>query len=177
MKNILRIMLLLFALATLGSCTKDTVKRRNIAPKQNEIVYNTTHYKMRINPIQLYQDEFDIVSKSEMDFFGPLMSFHFYGIPSALLGQTINLTSRTDYPLSFDLGNRLEWHSSPDGVSGAIAETNSAPQTTYPDESPFESGWMEFVEEEAGITFILRGVLKNGVTLRMELFVEVNGQI
>ena len=71
MKNILRIMLLLFALATLGSCTKDPVKRRNIAPKQNEIVYNTTHYKMRINPIQLYQDEFDIVSKSEMDFFGP----------------------------------------------------------------------------------------------------------
>jgi hypothetical protein len=32
---------------------------------------------------------------------------------------------------------------------------------------------MEFVEKEGGITFILRGVLKNGDTIRMELFVPL----
>lgn len=173
MKNILKIMLLLYVLATLGSCVKDPVKRRNIAPKQNEIILNTTNYKMEIYPIQSYQDEFDIVSVSEMDFFGPLMSFHFYDIPVGVLGQTIDLTMKSDYSLSFDFGNRLEWHSSPGGVSGAIAASNMGDQTLYSDESPFESGWMEFVEEEDGITFILRGVLKNGTTIRMELFVPV----
>jgi predicted small lipoprotein YifL len=35
MKNTLKIMLLLLALATLGSCVKEPVKRRNIAPNQN----------------------------------------------------------------------------------------------------------------------------------------------
>ena len=129
MKNTLKIMLLLLALATLGSCVKEPVKRRNIAPKQNEIIYNTTNYKMSVK--------------------------------------------KSDIPLSFDFGNRLEWHSSPDEISGAIAETNMDPQTSYPDESPFESGWMEFVEKEDGITFILRGVLKNGDTIRMELFVPL----
>lgn len=173
MKNTLKTMLLLLVLATLGSCVKEPVKRRNIAPKQNEIILNTTKYKMEINPIQSYQDEFDIVSVSEMDFFGPLMSFHFYDIPIGVLGQTIDLTTKSDYSLSFDFGNRLEWHSSPDGVSGAIAESNMGEQTLYPDESPFESGCMEFIEEEDGITFILRGVLKNSNIIRMELFVEV----
>ena len=173
MKNTLKIMLLLLVLATLGACVKEPVKRHNIAPKQNELILNTTCYKMEINPIQSFQDEFDIVSVSEMDFFGPLMSFHFYDIPVGLLGQTIDLTTKSVYPLSFDFGNRLEWHSSQDGVGGAIAESNMAEQTLYPDESPFESGWMELVEEEDGITFILRGVLKNGDTIRMELFVVV----
>lgn len=173
MKNTLKIMLLLFVLATLGSCAKDPVKRRNIAPKQNELIINNTHVKMEIEPILSYQDKFDIVTASEMDFFGPLYRFHFYGIPSVLLGQTFDLTTKSDYPLSFDFGNRLEWHSSPDGVGGAIAESNMAEQTLYPDESPFESGQMEFVEEDDGITFILRGVLKNGDTYRMELFVPL----
>lgn len=173
MKNTLKIMLLLLALATLGSCVKEPVKRRNIAPKQNEFIYNTTNYKMSVSPIESCQDEFDIVTESEMDFFGPLMRFHFYGIPSVLLGHTIDLTKKSDIPLSFDFGNRLEWHSSPDEISGAIAETNMDSQTSYPDESPFESGWMEFVEKEDGITFILRGVLKNGDTIRMELFVPL----
>ena len=173
MKNTLKIMLLLLALATLGSCVKEPVKRRNIAPKQNEIIYNTTNYKMSVSPIESCQDEFNIVTESEMDFFGPLMRFHFYGIPSVLLGHTIDLTKKSDIPLSFDFGNRLEWHASPDEISGAIAETNMDPQTSYPDESPFESGWMEFVEKEDGITFILRGVLKNGDAIRMELFVPL----
>ena len=173
MKNTLKIMLLLLALTALGACVKEPVKRRNIAPKQNELILNTTCYKMRITPIESLQNEFDIVSVSEMEFFGPLMSFHFYDIPIGVLGLTIDLTTKSDYSLSFDFGNRLEWHSSPDGVSGAIAESNMAEQTLYPDESPFESGCMEFIEEEDGITFILRGVLKNGNTIRMELFVEV----
>lgn len=173
MKNTLKIILLLLVLATLGSCVKDPVKRHNIAPKQNELIFNATHYKMEINPIQSYQNEFDIVSVSEMDFFGPLMSFHFYDIPIGVLGQTIDLTTKSDYSLSFDFGNRLEWHSSPDGVGGAIAASNMAEQTLYSDESPFESGCMEFIEEEDGITFILRGVLKNSNIIRMELFVEV----
>ena len=105
------------------------VKRRNIAPKQNEIIYNTTNYKMSVSPIESCQDEFNIVTESEMDFFGPLMRFHFYGIPSVLLGHTIDLTKKSDIPLSFDFGNRLEWHASPDEISGAIAETNMDPQT------------------------------------------------
>ena len=61
MKNTLKIMLLLLALATLGSCVKEPVKRRNIAPKQNELIYNTTNYKMSVSPIESCQDEFDIV--------------------------------------------------------------------------------------------------------------------
>ena len=89
MKNTLKIMLLLFALATLGSCVKESVKRRNIAPKQNELIYNTTNYKMSVSPIESCQDEFDIVTESEMDFFGPLMRFHFYGIPSVLLASPL----------------------------------------------------------------------------------------
>ena len=136
MKNTLKIMLLLLALATLGSCVKEPVKRRNIAPKQNEIIYNTTNYKMSVSPIESCQDEFDIVTESEMDFFGPLMRFHFYDIPCALLGHTIDLTTKSDIPLSFDFGNRLEWHASPDEISGAIAETNMDPQTSYPDAKP-----------------------------------------
>ena len=155
------------------SCSSHYLEEADPTPKQNEIILNTTKYKMEINPIQSYQDEFDIVSVSEMDFFGPLMSFHFYDIPIGVLGQTIDLTTKSDYSLSFDFGNRLEWHASPDGVSGAIAESNMGEQIAYSDESPFESGCMEFIEEEDGITFILRGVLKNGNTIRMELFVEV----
>lgn len=174
MKNILKIMLLLFVLATLGSCTKDpVVKRYDIRTDQNVLILNKTHYTMNCNAIQSYQDKFDIVTVSDQSFFGPLMSFHFYDIPSEMIGQTIDLTTKTECPLAFDFGNRLEWHSSPEGVGGAIAESNMAEQTLYPDDSPFESGWMAFDEEEGGITFILRGVLKNGTTIRMELFMVV----
>ena len=99
--------------------------------------------------------------------------FGFTVSPYEVLGKTIDLTEKSDIPLHFDFGSRVEWFASPDKVYGKIGGNTNA---DYPDESPFERGTMKLTEDETGITFVLRGVLKNGDTFRMKLFAPVEAE-
>ena len=113
-----------------------------------------------------FHDDYSIEAFSEETFIGAsLGTFKFYHIPYEMLGQTIDLTKKTDYPLSFSVGYQdFSWHSSPDDIGGAIHD-----EMTFEGESPFKSGTMLLEETENCITFTLKGKLKDGSTIRMKL--------
>jgi predicted small lipoprotein YifL len=174
MKTIIKslfILLVAATLATLASCVKDPLYP--IDPDDNVLVHNSASYEMDCRFSPPFHDQYNIDAVSVLTFIGsPLMSFHFHNIPYEMLGQTIDLTEKSEYTLAFNISYHVNWFSSPEGVCGTIGEDYEN-STSYPDESPFRSGTMTLTEDETGITFVLRGVLKNGDTFRMKLFAPV----
>ena len=169
MKTTLKIMLLLFVSATLGSCVKDADNMQYLDPGTNNLYFINSHVAMTCQFEPPFEDHYSIVAKSG-GLFGSTYIFRFEDIPYEMLGRVVDLTEKSDLTLHFEFHNRLEWNASPDGVSGYFTEAGTHIKTEYPDESPFESGKMYLTEDENGITFILRGVLQNGKPIRMELF-------
>lgn len=165
-------LLFVASMATLTSCSKDPLYL--IDPEDNVLVHNLTSYEMECRFSPPFHDNFDIDAVSKLTFIGsPLMSFHFHNIPYDMLGKTIYLTEKSEFTLNFNISYHVEWFSSPEGVCGTIGDDDYEHSTSYPDESPFKSGTMCLTEDETGITFVLRGILKNGDTFRMKLFAPV----
>lgn len=170
MKTTLKTCFLLLVLATLGSCVKDPEYLRHIRVDENELLFNNSRFAMDVRFAPPFYDNYSIKAVSKSEFFGPLVSFKFMNIPYEMLGKTIDLTEKSDLSLSFELTRKVEWTSSPEGVSGVIYDLVNDKKIEYSDESPFESGKMLLTEDETGITFVLWGVLKNGNPVRMKLF-------
>lgn len=169
MKTTLKILLLLLVSATFCSCTKDAEYIQRLDPGDNGLVFNNSHSAMIVKFAPPFEDGYTVRAVSEKEFFGPLWTFYFPNIPYEMLGRTIDLTEKSDLTLSFDFYNQVEWSASPEGVSGVVYNSLQD-KVEYTDESPFESGKMLLTEDETGITFVLRGVLKNGKLIRMRLF-------
>ena len=165
MKTTLKIMMLLLVSATLGSCVKDTDHMQYLDPGTNKLYFINSHVTMTCHFTPPFEDHYDIVANSG-GLFGSTYIFRFYDIPYEMLGRVIDLTEKSDLALHFEFHNRIEWTSSPEGVSGYYYDVATQIKTEYPDESPF-------TEDESGITFILRGVLQNGKPIRMELYAPV----
>jgi hypothetical protein len=169
MKTTLKIMMLLLVSATLGSCVKDADDMQYLDPGTNKLYFINSHVTMTCHFEPPFEDHYSVVANSG-GLFGSTYTFRFEDIPYEMLGRVVDLTEKSDLTLHFEFQNRLEWSTSPDGVSGSFTEAGTQIKTEYPDESPFESGKMYLTEDENGITFILRGVLQNGKPIRMELF-------
>ena len=163
-KKLMLMLLLTASMLTFTSCNKDWGYA--FSPEDNELVRNETHYTMKCRFAPPFHDDYSIEAFSEETFIGAsLGTFKFYHIPYEMLGQTIDLTKKTDYPLSFSVGYQdFSWHSSPDDIGGAIHD-----EMTFDGESPFKSGTMLLEETENCITFTLKGKLKDGSTIRMKL--------
>ena len=169
MKTTLKIMMLLLVSATLGSCVKDADDMQYLDPGTNKLYFINSHVTMTCHFEPPFEDHYSVVANSG-GLFGSTYTFRFEDIPYEMLGRVVDLTEKSDLTLHFEFQNRLEWSTSPDGVSGSFTEAGTQIKTEYPDESPFESGKMYLTEDENGITFILRGILQNGKPIRMELF-------
>jgi hypothetical protein len=161
--------LIVAVIATFTSCTKDPFYLVN--PDDNVLVHNNGHYDMECRFAPPFHDNFDIVAYSTSTFLGsPVMGFRFYNIPYEMLDKEIDLAKSSDLTLAFDFCNNVHWFTSPEKVCGYTGASYEDDYTEYRDESPFKSGTMTLTEDEKGITFILRGVLKNGESFRMKLF-------
>lgn len=173
MKTTLKIMLLLVMAATFGSCVKDAELIQYLDPGINKLYFVNSRVDMTCYFKPPFEDQYTIHAYSGEFLFSHNYRFRFENIPYELLGRTVDLTEKSDIPLHFEFQGRLEWTSSPDGVSGYFYDLVNNTETNYPDQSPFKSGKMYLNEDENGITFVLRGVLHNGKPIRMELFAPV----
>ena len=169
MKTTLKTMLLLLVSAMLGSCVKNADDLQYIDPGTNNLYFINSHVSMTCHFEPPFEDHYSIVANSG-GLFGSTYIFRFEDIPYEMLGRVVDLTEKSDLTLHFEFARRIEWTSSPEGVSGSYYDIKNEIKTEYRDESPFESGKMYLTEDENGITFILRGVLQNGEPIRMELF-------
>ena len=114
------------------------------------------------------ENAFDIDAESKEGFFGATYVFRFRHIPYEVMGKTIELDKTSEFTLSFEILRHVQWFTSPERVCGVILEDET---TEYKDKSPFKNGQMRFTEDETGLTFTLRGELRNGRTIRMKLVV------
>lgn len=166
-------MLLLVIAATLGSCVKDVELIQYLDPGVNKLYFVNSRVSMTCYFTPPFEDQYTIQAYSGEFLFSHNYRFRFEEIPYEMLGKVIDLTEKSDFPLHFEFQGRLEWTSSPDGVSGYFYDVIDEIKTDYPDQSPFKSGKMYLNEDENGITFVLRGELHNGKPIRMELFAPV----
>lgn len=165
MKTIAKSLFLMLLVASFTACQKDPLYL--IDPDDNVLVYGTNTQDMIVD----YDDcesYFNLAAESKGGFFGPYFTFRFRKIPYEVMGQTIDLDKTSDFTLSFEFLNKVEWFTSPEKVCGVIHDSSEG-DTEYLDESPFSSGWMKFTEDNEGLIFTLHGVLRNGYTVRMKL--------
>lgn len=165
MKTIAKSLFLLLLVASFTACRKDPLYL--LDPDDNVLVYGVHKQEMYIDYAD-FEDYFNIAAESKGGFITPTYIFHFTNIPYEVMGQTIDLAKKSDYTLSFEFLNKVEWFTSPEKVCGVIHDSSEG-DTEYPDKSPFSSGWMKFTEDDEGLTFTLHGVLRNGYTIRMKL--------
>ena len=165
MKTIVNTLFLLLIVTSFSSCGKDPLD----LPDAEENCFYFDNHKAEMT-VSYYTGEnaFDIDAESKEGFFGATYVFRFRHIPYEVMGKTIELDKTSEFTLSFEILRHVQWFTSPERVCGVILEDET---TEYKDKSPFKNGQMRFTEDETGLTFTLRGELRNGRTIRMKLVV------
>ena len=165
MKTIAKYLFLLLVIASFSSCGKDPL---DLPDAEGNCLYFDDHKAEMIVSYSTGENSFSIDAESKGGFFGATYVFRFRHIPYEVMGKTIELDEKSEFTLSFEILRHVQWFTSPERVCGVILEDET---TEYKDKSPFKSGQMEFTEDETGLTFTLRGELRNSRTIRMKLVV------
>ena len=165
MKNIAKHLFLLLIIVLLSSCGKDPL---DLPDAEGNCLYFDDHKAEMIVSYYTGENTFNIDAESKEGFFGATYVFRFRHIPYEVIGKTIELEEKSAFTLSFEILRHVQWFTSPERVCGVILENET---TEYRDKSPFRNGQMEFIEDETGLVFTLRGELRNDRTIRMKLVV------
>lgn len=165
MKTIAKALFLLLVIASFSSCGKDPL---DLPDAEENCLYFDNHKAEMTVSYYTGENAFDIDAESKEGFFGATYVFRFRHIPYEVMGKTIELDKTSEFTLSFEILRHVQWFTSPERVCGVILEDET---TEYKDKSPFKNGQMRFTEDETGLTFTLRGELRNGRTIRMKLVV------
>ena len=165
MKTIAKALFLLLVIASFSTCGKDPL---DLPDAEENCLYFDNHKAEMTVSYYTGENAFDIDAESKEGFFGATYVFRFRHIPYEVMGKTIELDKTSEFTLSFEILRHVQWFTSPERVCGVILEDET---TEYKDKSPFKNGQMRFTEDETGLTFTLRGELRNGRTIRMKLVV------
>lgn len=165
MKTIAKHLFLLLVIVSFSSCGKDPL---DLPDAEENCLYFDNHKAEMTVSYYTGENAFDIAAESKEGFFGATYVFRFRHIPYEVMGKTIELDKTSEFTLSFEILRHVQWFTSPERVCGVILEDET---TEYKDKSPFKNGQMRFTEDETGLTFTLRGELRNGRTIRMKLVV------